>query len=84
MNSRIVTGALIVSAVAFATGASVFTADYLTCKASEGGIACREPRNMAAAAWAALATNALALATNVAKESPGSTKSNPKGQAGSV
>jgi hypothetical protein len=70
MNPRIVTAALIVSAVGFALGASVFTGDWMVCRQGLGGAACREPRNMAAAAWAALATNALALATNSAKEKP--------------
>jgi hypothetical protein len=68
MNSRVVVGALVVSAAAFALGACIFTIDYITCKSSEVGVVCREPRNMAAATWGALATNALALATNVAKE----------------
>ena len=68
MKVQIVTGALVVSAVAFSIGASVFTADYLSCKSGEGGVACKEPRNMAAAAWAALATNSMALAINTAKE----------------
>lgn len=65
MRQRLITGALMASATGFAVGASVFTADWRNCLDNAGGVACREPRNMAAGAWAGLATNALALATNI-------------------
>ena len=68
MRQRLITGALLVTAGGFAAGAWVFTADWQSCRENEGGVACREPRNLAAGAWAALATNALALATNTIQE----------------
>ena len=65
MQQRLITGALVTCLGGFSVGASVFTADWIRCMANEGGEACRESRDMAAGAWAGLATNALALATNI-------------------
>lgn len=64
-RQQLITACLSVTAGAFAIGASIFTGDWISCMSHQGGISCREPRNMAAGAWAALATNAMALATNI-------------------
>mgnify|MGYP001810340528 CR=1 FL=1 len=65
MRQRLITGALVTCLGGFAIGAGVYSADWLSCMGSDGGEACKEARDMAASAWAALATNALALATNI-------------------
>lgn len=62
---QVLTAALAASGVAFAIGAGVLTRDWLSCTESDGGRGCREPRDKAAGAWAALGVNALALATNI-------------------
>jgi hypothetical protein len=68
MRYRLITGALLTCLAGFAIGAGVYSADWLSCMGNDGGEACREARDMAAGAWAGLATNALALATNVLNE----------------
>ena len=68
MRQQLIKGALLVTAGGFAAGAWVFTADWQSCRENQGGVACREPRNLAAAAWVALGTNALAVATNTIQE----------------
>ena len=67
---QVLTGALVMSGAAFAIGAGVYTGDWLSCMQNKGGNACRESRNMAASAWAALGVNALALATNILDNEP--------------
>jgi hypothetical protein len=68
MRQRLITGALVTCLGGFSVGACVFTADWIRCMVSAGGEVCRESRDMAAGAWAGLATNALALATNIMNE----------------
>jgi len=68
MRQRLITGALLVAAGGLAAVGLVFTVDWQSCLKNDGGVACREPRNQAAVAWAALGTNALALATNTIPE----------------
>jgi hypothetical protein len=70
MSTRIINAALIVSAMAFATGASIFSIDWMACITHHGGRACADARNQAATAWAALGVNALALVTNTHEERP--------------
>ena len=65
VRQRLITGALLTCLGGFAIGAGVYSLDWLSCMTHSGGDACREARDMAAGAWAGLATNALALATNV-------------------
>ena len=65
MRQRLITGALVTCLGGFSIGAGVYSADWLSCMGNDGGEACKEARDMAAGAWAGLATNALALATNI-------------------
>lgn len=67
---QVLIAALTVSGGAFAIGAGVYTGDWISCMEGAGGKACREPRNMAAGAWAALGVNAMALATNILDDEP--------------
>ena len=55
---------LVVAAFAFTAGGSIYSADWLSCTRSKGGITCREPRNMAAGAFGALGLTCLTLVTN--------------------
>lgn len=68
MTLDIIRKALIVAAVAVSIGALINTTDWATCRASKGGRACDEARNLAVSAWTALGMNALALATNIMKD----------------
>jgi hypothetical protein len=66
----ILLGALIVAAVAFSIGASIFTRDWAICTSHHGGKDCREPRDRAVIAWVALASNAISLVTNILDDNP--------------
>jgi hypothetical protein len=67
---QVLIAALTVSGGAFAIGAGVFTKDWISCTEHRGGRACRESRDQAAGAWAALGVNAMALATNILDDEP--------------
>ena len=69
-RQRLVTAALAAALGGFAIGASVLTADWITCLDGQGGVACREPRNAAAGAWTGLATTAMALVPNILGDKP--------------
>lgn len=66
-DKAIVIGALIVAVTGFTAGASIYTADWVACTQHRGGMSCREPRNMAAGAFAALAGTAITLVANARK-----------------
>jgi len=66
-DRAIVIAALLVAVAGFTAGASIYTADWLACVKHFGGISCREPRNMAAGAFAALAGTAITLVANARK-----------------
>lgn len=55
---------LAVAAVSFIAGGSIYAADWTACTQHSGGVACREPRNMAAGAFGALGLTCLTLVTN--------------------
>jgi hypothetical protein len=55
---------LVVAVIAFGSGAAIYAADWKACNEYRGGIACREPRNMAAGAFGALGLTMLTLITN--------------------